>query len=334
MDWSQTGEPIPRDDLVAAGQLTIKPYRDDDKERWDAFVASSKNGTFLFNRDYLDHHADRFPDASLIAEDEDGDVRALLPGTRQDHQLISHAGLTYGGFVSSEDMTLGTMLDVFNASLRHLQEDGVTTLLYKSVPHIYHRRPAEEDLYALFVHGAELYRRDVLSVISYGDELEWKARRRRGMRKATRAGVEIRESEEYERFWPVLEANLKERYGTWPAHSLEEIRLLARRFPAQIHLYEACLGDELEAGVIVYVSDSVCHVQYNAASPAGRDHGALDLLFGRLIEAFRGHVRYFDFGISTEQEGRFLNTGLVEYKQHFGARAVAHDFYRLPISVL
>ncbi len=313
------------------GPLRIQPYRDDDKPRWDAFVANSKNGTFLFRRDYLDYHAERFPDASLIAEDDRGDVCALLPGTRREDRLISHGGLTYGGFITDEEMTVGRMVNLFDATLSHLRAGGISTLLYKSVPHIYHRSPAEEDLYALFAHGAEIYRRDVLSVISYGHEPEWKARRRRGMRKARRAGIEIRESDDYERFWEVLKANLRARHGTRPVHTLPEIRLLALRFPLQILLYAAYLGDDLEAGVVVYLSENVCHVQYNAASPSGRDHGALDLLFAHLIDAYRGRVRYFDFGISTEQEGRFLNAGLVDYKQHFGARTVVHDFYRLAI---
>ncbi len=251
---------------------TIKDYSDEEKARWDAFVARSKNGTFLFQREYMDYHADRFPDASLMAVDDTGAIRALLPATRRGNEIISHAGLTYGGFVTDQQMTVGTMLDLFGASVRHLQQRGVTTLVYKPVPHIYHTSPAEEDLYALFVHGAQLYRRDVTSVIDYGAEFELKAgrRRRRRMRKATRAGVDVRESNEYERFWPVLEANLDQRYGTRPVHSLEEIQSLAERFPAQIRLYGAYLANELEAGVVVYLSDCVCHVQYSATSRGGQ----------------------------------------------------------------
>lgn len=36
---------------------------------------------------------------------------------------------------------------------------------------------------------------------------------------------------------------------------------------------------------------------------------------------------YLSMGISTEQAGRLLNTGLVEQKERFGARTVVHDFY-------
>ena len=33
---------------------------------WDTFVQESKNGTFLFVRDYMDYHRDRFQDCSLL----------------------------------------------------------------------------------------------------------------------------------------------------------------------------------------------------------------------------------------------------------------------------
>lgn len=322
---------------LTVDHLIIKDYSSDDKALWDAFVAGSKNGTFLFQRGYMDYHADRFPDASLIAFDKGGAVRAVLPATRLGNALISHEGLTYGGFVTDHRMTVDTMLYVFEASLDHLRESGITTLLYKSVPHIYHRSPAEEDLYALFVHGAELYRRDVLSVLNYRAALDWEDRWRWRMRKAgkaLRAGLEVRKSGDYDLFWRLLTMSLAQRHGTQPVHTLEEIELLARRFPDQIQLFGAYRGDALEAGAVIYVSDTVCHAQYSASSDHGRDVRALDLVFGRVIDMFRGQARYFDFGISTDPDGRSLNHGLVEYKQRFGARAVAHDFYRLSLSVL
>jgi hypothetical protein len=37
--------------------------------------------------------------------------------------------------------------------------------------------------------------------------------------------------------------------------------------------------------------------------------------------------KYFDFGISSEKNGRYLNIGLIQNKESFGARAIAYDFY-------
>jgi hypothetical protein len=317
------------------GTLTIQDYTERDGARWDAFVAQSKNGTFLFNRDYMEHHADRYPDASLVATDDSGTVRGLLPATRVGDELSSHAGLTYGGFVTDERMTVELMLELFQAAMRHLSAAGVSRLTYKAVPHIYHRAPAEEDLYALTVNGAELYRRDVSSVIDYQADVDWEARRRRREKKAAaarRAGIEVRETHDYAAFWEVLASNLDRRHNLQPVHSAAELEGLAGHFPDHIRLYGAYRGSELEAGAVVYISPRVCHVQYSASSVDGRKLRALDLVHAHIIDAFHTRARYYDFGISTEQEGHVLNPGLIEYKQQFGARTVVQDFYRLSIA--
>src|SRR4029453_8772018 len=74
-------------------------YSLDRKAAWDEFVARSKNGTFLFRRDYMDYHADRFDDHSLLAYQGDQLV-AVLPANLAGDALVSHGGLTYGGFVA------------------------------------------------------------------------------------------------------------------------------------------------------------------------------------------------------------------------------------------
>ncbi|SDE80971.1 hypothetical protein, partial [Sporomusa acidovorans] len=71
--------------------------------------------------------------------------------------------------------------------------------------------------------------------------------------------------------------------------------------------------------------------QYLANSEEGRSTGALDLVIHYLVtEVYKDKI-YFDFGISNEKQGRFLNTGLIAQKEGFGARAVVHDFYSLDI---
>ena len=56
--------------------------------------------------------------------------------------------------------------------------------------------------------------------------------------------------------------------------------------------------------------------------------GAQAYLFGSLIEQYKDK-RFFDFGISNENEGHALNYGLLDWKEGFGARCYAHDFYEI-----
>ncbi|HEV2719771.1 MAG TPA: GNAT family N-acetyltransferase [Thermoanaerobaculia bacterium] len=308
--------------------MRIERYTAGDGGRWNAFVRSSRNGTFLFDRGYMDYHADRFADHSLLACDGVGRLLALLPAHEAGDRLVSHGGLTYGGFVVDGRMTAGLMLDLFAA----LRKGGFASLLYKTIPHIYHRAPAEEDLYALYRAGARLVRRDHLAVIDYRAPQPRQERRLRSTRKAMKGGLTVRETDDFGAYWEILSANLISRYGVQPVHSVDEIRLLRSRFPEHIRLFAAYDGTAMRAGVVVYVSDCVCHAQYIGSSDEGREQGALDLVFDHLIAAFDGVTRYFDFGTSTERNGTFLNPGLAEFKEGFGARAVVHDHYEVDLA--
>jgi hypothetical protein len=312
----------------ASADYTIERYEARHKPEWDAFVRGSKNGTFLFVRDFMDYHGDRFADHSLVVRNQGATV-ALLPANRAGDELHSHQGLTYGGFVVADSMTTPGMVDVFQALLRYLRGAGIRRLHYKAIPSIYHRMPAEEDRYALFLAEAALSRRDVLTVIPLGRRGPVQSRRRRGAASAAKAGVVVREATDWKSYWALLTEHLRDRYGVSPVHSVEEIELLHGRFPQHIRLFEAALDSEVLAGVVIFESAMVAHVQYIAASERGRDAGALDGLFEHLIEQEFRAKPYFDFGISNEQQGRHLNRGLIEQKEGFGGRAVVHDFYMI-----
>jgi hypothetical protein len=314
------------------GRLRVERYTTDQEQEWNDFVRGSKNGTFLFDRGYMEYHGDRFIDASLVVRDQRGRLIALLPASRHEDVLISHGGLTYGGFVTGTQMTTRRMLDVFDACLEHVRQDQIDRLVYKCVPHIYHSVPAEEDAYALFVHDARLVRRDVSSAIDTRAPVSFRKGRHGVLKRARRAGLCVEQVHLFDRFWPVLEENLVDRYGKKPVHTLDEITYLAGRFPENILLFECAEDSEVLAGTVVYISVNVCHFQYNAASEEGRRQGALDLVVADVIERFSSTHRVIDFGISTELDGRHLNGGLIDYKEGFGARAVNYDFYEMPIS--
>ena len=130
-------------------QLRLVAYRPDLAAAWDGFVRRSKNGTFLLRRGYVDYHADRFEDASLLAVEgeEDGAIAALLPASRHrtpgGDVMISHGGLTYGGWISDGRMTTAAMQRLFALLRAWGVEQGVTRLRYKAIPHVFHRLPAE-----------------------------------------------------------------------------------------------------------------------------------------------------------------------------------------------
>lgn len=309
--------------------MEICAYTGEHREAWNALNRAARNGHFMFDRRFMEYHADRFTDASLLALD-DGRPIALLPANRTDEAVWSHQGLTFGGLVH-EGLGLARTLQVLDGFADRLRSNGVTSLVYKAMPWIYPSRPAQEDLYWLFRRNAQLIRRDASLAIDYRTPGAVSRRRARGARTAEKARVAFERSSDFAAFWGVLETVLGQRHGVRPVHSLAEIRLLAERFPEEIVLHVARAEGEVVAGVVMFCTPTVAHAQYIAASDRGRDLGALDGLMLHLIELYRASRRAFDFGISNTDQGRSLNEGLARQKEEFGATAVAHDFYRVTL---
>jgi hypothetical protein len=309
--------------------LSARPYAPEDRDQWDELAASARTRHFMFQRDYMEYHADRFTDASLLVV-RGGRPRALFPATRHGGTVISHGGLTFGGMLSGSELTTLRTMEAVAAVSAALRAQGVTRLIYKPVPHIYHLAPAEEELYALHESGARLIRRDVSSAVPPTTRPESSRKRRHAAEQAWRSGVSVAEDGAVEPFMELVARVLEQRHGVTVTHTPAEMRWLADRFPRGIRLFTARVDDEMVAGALVFETPMVAHTQYIAASPRGRELSASDAVLAHLIEK-RYPDRWFDFGISNEPDGS-LNEGLAHFKEGFGARAVLYDRYELDLS--
>ncbi len=308
--------------------IDIIRYTADRADEWNRFVDQSKNGTFLFDRGYMDYHADRFEDYSLMFF-RDGRLFALLPANRDGDTLFSHRGLTYGGLVMDAKTTTAVVRDLFRELCDYLRAEGLHRVVYKPVPWPYAALPSAEDQYALVnVCRAKIIQRDVASVVVLADRLPLSTLRKRGVAKACRAGVTIAESWDFETYWSLLEDRLRDRHGARPIHSLREMTLLRERFPEHIRLFAAFLGGRMVGGTVLYITATTAKTQYIAADDAGLACGALDLLFAELLDRFGAEGwRFFDFGTSNMPGCDDLHDSLIFQKEGFGARAVCYDTY-------
>lgn len=311
-------------------EFILKPYSMDARGQWDSVVQSSRNGNFLHLRDYLDYHAHRFDEQSLIVEKQ-GKPVAVFPCNRIEDRIISHGGLTYGGLVYGTDLHATEVLEIFRQLAGHYARMGAHKLTYKAVPYIFHRYPAEEDLYALFRLGAKLSRRDISSAIRLDRRIKLSDSRKNTIRKAAKHGVEIREGDFFADYHQLL-TDVLGRIGSQPVHTLHEMELLKTRFPDGIRLFGAFGNGRLLAGTLIYDFGEVTHTQYLASSEEGRKTGALDYVLAHLLDSIFVRHRYFSFGISTEQNAQYLNEGLIFQKEGFGGRGVVHDFYDLDLT--
>lgn len=314
--------------------LKIVPYSPEYKKIWDSFVKESKNGTFLFYRQYMDYHADRFTDNSLMFINKDK-LYCLLPASLEGNVLSSHPGLTYGGLIMSKYCTAEGILEVFEILLGYLGAKGIEKLLYKPVPHIYHKLPAEEDLYAIFRHNGKLIGRNISSTVSLIRSLPLKRDRKTALNRALRSDIQIRESHDYESFWKILVDNLENKYGAVPVHTLDEIKMLSCLFPENIKLWSAFSGEKMLAGLVGYYTDTTVHAQYISATEEGKKAGCVDLLITWLkdynIPKINPEKLWFDLGTSNGNNGLYLNENLIYQKQGFGARGIVYDTYEITI---
>lgn len=308
--------------------MEIRRYRREDKELWNSFVNKARNATFLFDRNYMDYHADRFDDNSFMFYHK-GKLKAVLPANVAGDTLYSHQGLTYGGLLLDKKATVEDVLECFDILNSWLRENGISKVVYKALPWIYQQYPSEEDLYALtWKCKAQLISRNIASTIVIDNKLKFAESRKSGIRKALSLNIEVGESNDVDGFWHVLEDNLGNRYNAKPVHTANEMKLLMSRFPNNIRLYVAKMNGEIVGGTLIYVTPQVVHTQYISASVEGKKHGALDLLFDYIINKVYANCRYFDFGKSTEQGGAYLNEPLIFQKEGFGGRGVCYDWYQ------
>lgn len=308
--------------------ITIKPYLSENKAIWNEFIENSKNGIFMFNRNFMEYHSDRFIDNSLMFFDNDNLI-AVLPMNIRDKVLYSHQGLTYGGFITDEKMKQHKMLECFEALKQYMQANDIEKLVYKTIPHIYHKTPAEEDLYALFKNNAKLLKLEPSTTIYLKNPCKMPKGRKAQISRAKREGVEIQESKDFKTFIDLENKILAEYHDTKAVHTAEELKLLHSKFPEQIKLYTASLNDEMIAGTLIFEYENAVHTQYMASNKISREIGGLDLLIKTLIDKYQNTKMYFDFGISSENNGQILNEGLISQKEGFGGRTVIYMSYEL-----
>ena len=305
----------------------IKRYSDVDRKSWDEYVHRARNATFLFERNYMEYHADRFDDYSLMFYRQDR-LYALLPAHRSGTMLISHFGLTYGGLIMDVHVTLSDTCQLFSSLNDYLRSQGFTRVLYRPIPWVYHTLPSEEDLYAIFWRcHARLYRRNIGTAICMRQHLPWRKDHQRRLRQACQNGVTVKANSDVAEFWPVLVDNLHRRYDASPVHTLEEIQLLQKRFPDNIVQYSAYRNGHIIGGITFYITPQVIHGQYSATNDEGKEYGAMEAIYDRVMYYDYKNMEYLDFGSSTEEDGSVVNDGLIAHKEGYGGRGVAYDTY-------
>ncbi len=298
-------------------------------DEWNEFVMTSKNGTFLFHRDFMDYHKDRFEDFSLMVY-RNKKLIGVLPANKSENDIVSHQGLTYGGLLLQSNIKFDSVLKCFQEVLKYLEVNSFKVLKISVIPRIYYKLSSDEVLYFMSLLNAKLIKRETLSVVNQKLRLKFSKGRLEGYKRAVKYGLTIKEDDDFDSFWnEILIPNLKNKYNVSPVHSIAEIKLLKQKFPDYIKQYSIYHENKIVAGTTIFITKHVAHTQYISGNRNANKLGSLDMLFHHLINHVFIEKEYFDFGTSNKNEGKQINKGLQFWKEGFGARTVVQSFYEV-----
>ena len=307
----------------------IKIYNSAHFELWNIFISSAKNATFLFHRDFMEYHKDRFEDYSLLVFDEKENLVSVLPANRVGETLISHQGLTYGGFVFTKKTKLTQAIEIVHNVLKYLSQEKITSLNIKQIPSIYTNLPSDELDYICYLLDAKTTRKDSLSVIDLSKSHKITNSRKKNSNRGKKNNLTIKQEDNFELFWnEILIPNLDNKHQSKPVHSIEEITNLKNKFPENIRHFNVYNKDKIVAGTTMFLTENVAKPQYISGNEDKNELGSIDFLYAFLIDEFKDKT-YFDFGPSNESDGRKIKEGILFWKESFGARTQVLNFYEI-----
>jgi hypothetical protein len=317
--------------LKLDNSIRIQPYSRQLKKDWDSVLSKASYTTFLYTREFIEYHGDRFTDASLIIYDN-YEAIAVFPAECQTEVVYSHRGLTYGGWVFVKNLEMNTVEAVYKYSLHHYSKLGFQKLIVRMIPDFFADFSLDSFKSILEKIGAKIS----FTGIHHFTTLPFKIKdrgKRWGLQKALHSGLRVVEDEEMTGFWEnILIPNLSVKHQAKPTHSIEDIMLLKNKFPKEVLFFSVYHGDTLLGGAVVFDKKSSAHLQYVAASKEGKQKRALDYLMSYMIQNRFSDKKVFSMGVSHNPNTKELNQTLISWKESFGGKPCLVNTYEFDLA--
>ena len=306
--------------------ISLLRYTPNMKTLWDDFlIQEAQNTTFLFQREFIDYHQDRFTDHSLLFF-RDQQLIAILPANIKQSILHSHQGLSYGGFILSKSFSSDWVTPCLKALKKFMQTQRLSLLRIKRLPEIYIQPSSCKQLLELFYQQSTLHTQEANSVIDLQEVNSYNTLKKRLIRRAFKNRLTTSYSNNWKGYWEILTTNLRTRFNAEPVHTLQEILMLKERFPKHIQLLVTQSEEnELLAGTVLFIHATTIHTQYLSNSPKGREVAALDWTIHQLIHNSKQTHHYLSLGTSIATDGQ-TNLGLKRWKEGFGTQDFFHEY--------
>lgn len=310
--------------------FTIQPYQNHHKSIWNEMVKESHNATFLFDRDFMEYHEDRFKDDSLLIYKEKK-LLAILPANRVDNSIYSHQGLTYGGLILINNFNRIHGNKMLECLWSYLKKKNIKDLYIKELPEFYVYSHSKSINFNLKDKNAENYKSVRVLAIDYNKPLSIHKTKLKNYRKNETKGFVIKEEPDFKLFWNnVLIPRLAKKHNAKPVHTIEEITFLKSKFTDKIKQYNIYYNDEILAGITIFDKDKVVKSQYGATTTLGEKLRALEYLFLKLIYKYKIEGKsFFSMGTVTENNDLGYNSGLLKQKEELGCSIYYQHYYKL-----
>ncbi|MDD3335183.1 MAG: GNAT family N-acetyltransferase [Eubacteriales bacterium] len=315
--------------------ITVKPYGEDQQERWDSFVMEhAANGTFLQTRRFLNYHPkERFKDDSRMIY-RNQELVAVCPGADcyvdGKRMFRSHPGSTFGGLVVSDtQLRAPKLVELLSAFDDQLTADGYEAAELKPTPDFFCRMPDEAMQYALFHegYGEEMEIACVLPLTKPYDELRssFSYNKRYDLKRAEKQSLTaapLHTEAEIREFHALLCLNLQ-KFNATPVHTAEELLdLWQNRIQNEISFLGVrdTTGALVAAACLFYFQQvNVLHTQYLATDTGVTAYAPSSFLYDAVLrEALRRGCAALSLGTCTHDHGHELNLGLILNKEGYG----------------
>jgi hypothetical protein len=306
--------------------LQVARFEPNDALMWDRVVAASPQGALQHRRRFLDYHGERFSDRSLVVRQDEvvAAVYSAADSPASPGEVVSHPGAAYGGLVLAPGVPVSEVPGIVDGIIGHYQQEGVHHIVVRPPWHWTQRRPDEVFTHELLRRGATAHAWQLVSVVDLSEPLSLGSRRRRMLKRGTSRLSVSWDVQHLPPYWEILEERLLMSHSVKPTHSLDEAKDLAARFPDNIQLATAWEGRQIVGGALIINESTYQHLQYIAATDAGRDAGATDVVVVAAAERARSEgVKSLSLGSSVEPHDHSVNAGLLDFKSEFGASAFA-----------
>lgn len=312
---------------------SVQKYKESDYANWNAFIGQAKNATFLFHRDFMEYHKDRFDDFSVLIFDKEKLV-AVLPANRVENEVFSHQGLTYGGLVYSRKINGEKVAELVDCLLSYFKDNNIESFYFKQIPFFYPSKGNAETEFFLLKKGGFLDRKEMNLAINLQMPLTISKSKLKHFRKMEGLDLQLVEETELDPFWElVLEPRLREKYDAKAIHTLQEITRLKTSFPQNIKQFSVYYDDAIVAGVTLFETETVVKSQYGATTKKGEELRALDFAFINLIEKYKREGKlFFDMGIVNDANEKGFHAGLLKQKEELGCTVYGQDFYKINLT--